>query len=127
MDQTTLSTLDLLESRLMRVEHLLYGQTVSPSLVQDYSAVEKIGDLENRLSTLISKIRVYGEILKICTKPLVSMPLDRVLIPNLLQIKHTPISFMPPTPPILHPSSPPMPSNPSSSPPPQHFHPHSPP
>ncbi|KAH7013562.1 hypothetical protein EDB80DRAFT_710360 [Ilyonectria destructans] len=65
MDQTTLSTLDLLESRLMRVEHLLYGQTVSPSLAQDYSAVEKIGDLENRFSTLISKIRVYGELLNI--------------------------------------------------------------
>ncbi|KAF7546872.1 hypothetical protein G7Z17_g8129 [Cylindrodendrum hubeiense] len=65
MDQTTLSTLDLLESRLMRVEHLLYGQTVSPSLAQDYSAVEKIGDLEKRFSILTSKIRVYGELLRI--------------------------------------------------------------
>ncbi|KAH7126248.1 hypothetical protein B0J13DRAFT_565041 [Dactylonectria estremocensis] len=65
MDQTTLSTLDLLESRLLRVEHLLYGQTVSPSLAQEYSAVEKIGDLEKRFSLLISKIRVYGELVKI--------------------------------------------------------------
>ncbi|KAK7418654.1 hypothetical protein QQZ08_000131 [Neonectria magnoliae] len=65
MDQTTLSTLDLLESRLLRVEHLLYGQTASPSLTQDYSAAEKIADLEKRFSTLTSKIRVYGELLKI--------------------------------------------------------------
>ncbi|KAI5467822.1 hypothetical protein BGZ63DRAFT_399367 [Mariannaea sp. PMI_226] len=65
MDETTLSTLDLLESRLLRVEHLLYGQNVSPALAQDYSAVEKIDDLEKRFSTLISKIRVYGELLKI--------------------------------------------------------------
>ncbi|KAH6885417.1 hypothetical protein B0T10DRAFT_95336 [Thelonectria olida] len=65
MDETTLSTLDLLESRLLRVEHLLYGQNVSPSLGQDYSTVEKIDDLEKRFSLLISKIRVYGELLKI--------------------------------------------------------------
>lgn len=76
MDQTTLSTLDLLESRLLRVEHLLYGQTVSPSLAQDYSAVEKIADLEKRFSTLTSKIRVYGELLRICTMPSISIPLD---------------------------------------------------
>lgn len=66
MDQTTLSTLDLLESRLLRIEHLLYGQTASPSLAQDESAVQKIGQLERRFSYLVSKIRVYGELLKIC-------------------------------------------------------------
>jgi hypothetical protein len=72
MDETTLSTLDLLESRLLRVEHLLYGQNVSLSLGQDYSTVEKIDDLEKRFSLLIAKIRVYGELLKICTKPIIT-------------------------------------------------------
>lgn len=70
MDETTLSTLDLLESRLLRVEHLLYGQNISPALVQDYSTLEKIDELEKRFSLLVSRIRVYGELLKICWSPL---------------------------------------------------------
>ncbi|KAI8680033.1 hypothetical protein NCS57_00283000 [Fusarium keratoplasticum] len=65
MDDTTLSTLDLLESRLLRIEHLLYGQTVSPALAQDRSAVEKIGQLERRFSHLLDKFRVYAELIKI--------------------------------------------------------------
>ncbi|KAL6352918.1 hypothetical protein LRP88_13395 [Fusarium phalaenopsidis] len=65
MDDTTLSTLDLLESRLLRIEHLLHGQTVSPALVQDRSAVEKIGQLERRFSHLLDKFRVYAELIKI--------------------------------------------------------------
>lgn len=67
MDDTTLSTLDLLESRLLRIEHILYGQTVSPALAQDRSAVEKIGQLERRFSHLLDKFRVYAELIKICT------------------------------------------------------------
>lgn len=76
MDQTTLATLDLLESRLLRIEQLLYGQTASPSLKQDESATQKIGQLERRFGTLVSRIRVYGELLKICTQlfPLKSRP-----------------------------------------------------
>lgn len=66
MDETTLSTLDLLESRLMRIEHLLSGQTASPSLAQDVSALQKLGDLERRFGSLVSHVRVYGELLKIC-------------------------------------------------------------
>ncbi|KAF4469335.1 RO-10 required for nuclear distribution [Fusarium albosuccineum] len=67
MDDTTLSTLDLLESRLLRIEHLLYGQPVSPALAQDRSAVDKIGQLERRFSALISaaRFRPYGELIKI--------------------------------------------------------------
>jgi hypothetical protein len=67
MDETTLSTLDLLESRLLRIEHLLYGQPQSPSLVQDRSAVDQLGQLERRFSTLLSDIRVYHGLMKICT------------------------------------------------------------
>ncbi|KAF4979982.1 hypothetical protein FZEAL_3936 [Fusarium zealandicum] len=65
MDDTTLSTLDLLESRLLRIEHLLYGQPVSLALAQDRSAVEKIGQLERRFSSLLTKVRDYGELIKI--------------------------------------------------------------
>ncbi|KAF4993818.1 hypothetical protein FGRMN_6217 [Fusarium graminum] len=65
MDETTLSTLDLLESRLLRIEHLLYGQSQSPSLVQDRSAVDQLGQLERRFSTLLSNIHVYHRLMKI--------------------------------------------------------------
>ncbi|KAF7557495.1 hypothetical protein G7046_g6035 [Stylonectria norvegica] len=65
MDQTTLSTLNLLESRLLRIEHLLYGQTTAPSLTRDESALQKIDQLEKRFSTLLSRIPVYGGLLKI--------------------------------------------------------------
>lgn len=66
MDETTLSTLDLLEARLLRIEHLLCGQSLSPALAQDLSAVDKIAQLERRFSALVKQFRVYGEILKIC-------------------------------------------------------------
>ncbi|KAL4729214.1 hypothetical protein ACLX1H_003625 [Fusarium chlamydosporum] len=65
MDETTLSTLDLLESRLLRVEHLLYGQSQSPSLAQDLSATDQIGQLERRFSNLLYDFRVYHELMKI--------------------------------------------------------------
>lgn len=66
LDETTLSTLSLLEARLLRLEHLLYGQKASPSLAQDDAAAPHMADLERRFSMLISKVRVYGELLKIC-------------------------------------------------------------
>jgi hypothetical protein len=66
MDETTLSTLELLESRLLRVEHLLYGQSQSPALAQDRSATDQIGQLERRFSNLLYDFRVYHELMKIC-------------------------------------------------------------
>lgn len=66
LDQTTLSTLSLLESRLHRIEHLLHGQTVTPSISQSESAARKLSDLERHFSLLTSRIRVYAELLKIC-------------------------------------------------------------
>ncbi|KAF9767639.1 hypothetical protein IL306_015171 [Fusarium sp. DS 682] len=65
MDETTLSTLDLLESRLLRIEHLLYGQNQSPALAQDQSAVSQLNKLERRFSMLLSDVRVYHELMKI--------------------------------------------------------------
>ncbi|KAM5348822.1 hypothetical protein ACJ41O_008645 [Fusarium nematophilum] len=65
MDDTTLSTIDLLESRLLRIEHLLHGQSASPSLAADRSAVDQIGQLERRFSSLLKQFRVYEGLLKI--------------------------------------------------------------
>ncbi|OAA60670.1 hypothetical protein ISF_05709 [Cordyceps fumosorosea ARSEF 2679] len=65
LDQTTLSTISLLESRLLRVEHLLYGSSTPPT--QHDSALRQLTHLEKRFSTLTSRIRVYGDLLKICT------------------------------------------------------------
>ncbi|KAH7167168.1 hypothetical protein DER46DRAFT_273151 [Fusarium sp. MPI-SDFR-AT-0072] len=65
MDETTLSTLDLLESRLLRIEHLLYGQNQSPALAQDQSAASQLNKLERRFSMLLSDVRVYHELMKI--------------------------------------------------------------
>ncbi len=65
LDQTTLSTISLLESRLLRIEHLLYGSSAPPA-PRD-SALRQMAELEKRFSILTSRIRVYGDLLKICT------------------------------------------------------------
>lgn len=68
LDKTTLATISLLESRLLRIEHLLYGTTASPfsSQTQHDAALGKMDALERRFSRMISQIRVYAELLKIC-------------------------------------------------------------
>ena len=72
MDETTLKSIELLESRLLRIEHILCGQTSSPSLSLGLNpadaAVQRMRDLEHRFATLLSNFRVYGELLKICTR-----------------------------------------------------------
>ncbi|KAI8953447.1 hypothetical protein F4801DRAFT_133718 [Xylaria longipes] len=62
IDDTTLSTISLLEGRLLRVEHLLYGNSVPQSTT---SAIRGLQDLEHRFSKLLQHIRVYGELLKL--------------------------------------------------------------
>ncbi|KAI0403836.1 hypothetical protein F4802DRAFT_271781 [Xylaria palmicola] len=62
IDDTTLSTLSLLEGRLLRVEHLLYGGSVPQSTT---SAIRDLQDLEHRFSKLLQHVRVYGELLKL--------------------------------------------------------------
>ncbi|KAL2210108.1 hypothetical protein CC79DRAFT_1365515 [Sarocladium strictum] len=68
LDQITLATLSLLESRLHRIEHVLHGQTVTPSISHGESASRKLSDLERHFSLLSSRIRVYAELLKIYNK-----------------------------------------------------------
>lgn len=73
LDKTTISTIALLEARLLRIEHLLYGPTSAPSRPASEDVASSLADLERRFSYLLSRIRVYGELLKICmeiTSPL---------------------------------------------------------
>ncbi|KAH8124430.1 hypothetical protein ACSS6W_010321 [Trichoderma asperelloides] len=67
LDKTTLATISLLESRLLRIEHLLYGTATSPtsSLNHHDAALEKMDILERRFNNMVSQIRVYAELLKI--------------------------------------------------------------
>ncbi|KAJ0163926.1 hypothetical protein CTA2_2097 [Colletotrichum tanaceti] len=65
LNNTTLSTVSLLESRLLRIEHLLYGPTAASPSSQTESAVDTLQDLERRFNHLLSRIRVYGELVKI--------------------------------------------------------------
>ncbi|KAM0461933.1 hypothetical protein ACHAPV_002570 [Trichoderma viride] len=67
LDKTTLATISVLESRLLRIEHLLYGTTASPtsSLSHHDAALEKMDILERRFNNMVAQIRVYAELLKI--------------------------------------------------------------
>ncbi|KAL2754094.1 hypothetical protein ACRALDRAFT_1075976 [Sodiomyces alcalophilus JCM 7366] len=68
LDNTTLSTLSLLEARLLRIEHLLYGPSATPSssqLSHDESVAETLETLERRFYALLGRIKVYGELMKI--------------------------------------------------------------
>ncbi|UNI13719.1 hypothetical protein JDV02_000435 [Purpureocillium takamizusanense] len=66
LDKTTLSTVSLLESRLLRIEHLVYGSTAShPPHTPHEPAARRLDELERRFSTLASRVRVYGELLRI--------------------------------------------------------------
>lgn len=76
LDQTTLTTLSLLEARLLRIEHLLYGAAPPPQTTPDGSAppsaVASLAQLERRFAALLGKFRVYAELLRICTSLFVS-------------------------------------------------------
>ncbi|PHH90817.1 hypothetical protein CDD83_2571 [Cordyceps sp. RAO-2017] len=65
LDQTTLATVSLLESRLLRLEHILHGPSASPAAAQHGSVVRRLGDLERRFALILSRVRVYGDLLKI--------------------------------------------------------------
>ncbi|KAI1392467.1 uncharacterized protein F4822DRAFT_391162 [Hypoxylon trugodes] len=62
LDNTTLSTISLLEARLLRLEHLLYGHTVQQPQT---SAVRSLQELEHRFGILLQRVRVYAELLKL--------------------------------------------------------------
>lgn len=72
LDKTAIATISLLEARLLRIEQILYGATTSAQTSQQRSTdstLSSLADLERRFSTLISRFRVYADILKLCTFP----------------------------------------------------------
>jgi hypothetical protein len=64
LDDTTLSTLSLLEARLLRIEHVLYGHTVVET---KSTAIRGLQDLEYRFSKLLQHVRAYSDLLRLCT------------------------------------------------------------
>ncbi|KAI1379895.1 hypothetical protein F4677DRAFT_298189 [Hypoxylon crocopeplum] len=62
LDNATLSTISLLEARLLRVEHLLFGHSVQQPKVP---AIRSLQELEHRFGTLLQRVRVYAELLKL--------------------------------------------------------------
>lgn len=82
LDKTTLTTISLLETRLLRIEQLLYGTTASSSALNSQktapgdSALSSLADLERRLSALVSRSRVYADILKLCKRMTSSSPIS---------------------------------------------------
>ena len=67
LDQTTLQTLSLLESRLLRIEHIIHGQaTPSTAANENESVAQRMGNLEKRFGLLTSHVRVYGDLMDIC-------------------------------------------------------------
>jgi hypothetical protein len=68
-DATTLATLGFLETRLLRIEHQLYGPQSSNPPLDEHPVTLGVADLERRLGSLVAKLRVYGDLLKLCTLP----------------------------------------------------------
>ncbi|KAI5867548.1 hypothetical protein GGS23DRAFT_592854 [Durotheca rogersii] len=62
LDGTTLSTVSLLEARLLRIEHALLGHTVQQPKT---SAIESVHELEHRFGSLLQRVRVYAELLRL--------------------------------------------------------------
>ncbi|KAH6855456.1 hypothetical protein B0I37DRAFT_411452 [Chaetomium sp. MPI-CAGE-AT-0009] len=65
LDETTLATISLLEGRLRRIEHILYGSTTPPTEPPQESATSSLAELDRRFNQLLHHFRVYAEILKI--------------------------------------------------------------
>ncbi|KAK3952706.1 hypothetical protein QBC32DRAFT_136042 [Pseudoneurospora amorphoporcata] len=65
LDKTSLATISLLESRLRRIEHMLYGPSAPPAQAPSSSATTSLAQLQHRFNVLIRRFRVYAELLKI--------------------------------------------------------------
>ncbi|KAK3372623.1 hypothetical protein B0H63DRAFT_301982 [Podospora didyma] len=65
LDKTSMGTISLLESRLLRIERIIYGSSQPPSGPPAESATSSLADLERRFAVLLRHFRVYAEILKI--------------------------------------------------------------
>jgi hypothetical protein len=67
LDKTTLSTISLLEARLLRIERLLFGASAPPSRASETPVGTALSNLERRFAHFLARFRVYAELLKICT------------------------------------------------------------
>ncbi|KAK3331447.1 hypothetical protein B0H66DRAFT_446078, partial [Apodospora peruviana] len=65
LDKTTIATISLFESRMLRIEHILYGPSTPPAQPPSDPATVSLAELKHRFSVLIRHFRVYAEILKI--------------------------------------------------------------
>ncbi|KAK4125195.1 hypothetical protein N657DRAFT_633081 [Parathielavia appendiculata] len=65
LHETTLATISLLEERLLRIEHILYGPSTPPAQPPQEPATSSLAELERRFNKLVRHFRVYAEILKI--------------------------------------------------------------
>ncbi|KAH7376977.1 nuclear distribution protein [Plectosphaerella cucumerina] len=66
VDSPFSSTVKLLEARLSRIEHLLFGAPVaSPSARLDTPATENVEALERRFHNLLGQVKVYAELIKL--------------------------------------------------------------
>lgn len=96
LNQTTLFTISLLETRLLRIQQILYGPTASHPSAQHESVAWKMADLERRFSLMLSRVRVYADLLKICTLRL--SPLRRLFSDAIRPDKSHPDLFHAPAP-----------------------------
>ncbi|KXJ93848.1 putative nuclear distribution protein RO10 [Microdochium bolleyi] len=62
LDETSLATISLLEARLLRIEHHLYGHTTPQN---KNTAVRSLRELEHRFRKITHDVHVYNELLKI--------------------------------------------------------------
>ncbi|KAH7037263.1 putative nuclear distribution protein RO10 [Microdochium trichocladiopsis] len=62
IDETTLETISLLEARLLRIEHHLYGHTTPQN---KNTAARSLRELEHRFRKITQDVHVYNELLKI--------------------------------------------------------------
>lgn len=67
MDTATITTLQLLESRLLQLEHMVYGESpVNVPTSDEVSVARQLENLDRRFQALISRVRVYKELHRIC-------------------------------------------------------------
>ncbi|KAI1343492.1 hypothetical protein F5Y15DRAFT_370224 [Xylariaceae sp. FL0016] len=62
LDETTLTTISMLEDRISRLENLLYGHSET---VSEVPAVRSLQELERRFSKLLQRLRIYADLLKL--------------------------------------------------------------
>src|SRR4051812_41681552 len=75
---TALETIANLEARLLRVEQLLYGPRAGVEELPNVSVVESLAELQRRFASLLSRFRVYAELLKICTSTVLGLPTEMI-------------------------------------------------